>query len=136
MASQSNSWRFSLSSLFWATTVIALGCGFAVIVPVEISHLLIGLIWIIAFGVLTVGLIFGRGDRRAFCIGAFVMVASVWFDIGGRVMQGVHYLFGVLSLGYGVPLQVMLWLDLGVLAALAVANGWLCVRARQFIEHD
>lgn len=117
-------------------TVIALGCGFAVIVPVEISHLLIGLIWMIAFGVLTVGLIFGRGDRRAFCIGAFVVVASVWFDIGGRVMQGVHYLFGVISLGYGVPLQVMLWLDLGVLAALAVANGWLCVRARKFFEND
>jgi hypothetical protein len=136
MASQSNSWRFSLSSLFWATTVIALGCGFAVIVPVEISHLLIGLIWMIAFGVLTVGLIFGRGDRRAFCVGAFVVVASVWFDIGGRVMQGVHYLFGVISFGYGVPLQMMLWLDLGVLAALAVANGWLCVRARQFFEHE
>jgi hypothetical protein len=77
-----------------------------------------------------------RGDRRAFCVGAFVVVASVWFDIGGRVMQGVHYLFGVISLGYGVPLQMMLWLDLGVLAALAVANGWLCVRARQFFEHE
>lgn len=136
MSDVSNGWRFSLSSLFWAMTVIALGCGFAVIVPVEISHLLIGLIWMIAFGVLTVGLIFGRGDRRAFCIGAFVVVASVWFDIGGRVMQGVHYLFGVISLGYGVPLQVMLWLDLGVLAALAVANGWLCVRARKFFEND
>jgi hypothetical protein len=136
MLGTSDRWRFSLSSLFWATTVIALGCGFAVIVPVEISHLLIGLIWMIAFGVLTVGLIFGRGDRRAFCVGAFVVVASVWFDIGGRVMQGVHYLFGVISLGYGVPLQMMLWLDLGVLAALAVANGWLCVRARQFFEHD
>jgi hypothetical protein len=136
MSDASNRWRFSLSSLFWAMTAIALGCGFAVIVPVEISHLLIGLIWMIAFGVLTVGLIFGHGDRRAFCIGAFVVVASVWFDIGGRVMQGVHYLFGVFSLGYGVPLQVMLWLDLGVLAALAVANGWLCVRARRFFETD
>lgn len=134
MPDASNGWRFSLSSLFWAMTVIALGCGFAVIVPVEISHLLIGLIWMIAFGVLTVGLVFGRGDRRAFCIGAFVVVASVWFDIGGRVMQGVHYLFGVISLGYGVPLQVMLWLDLGVLAALAVANGWLCVHASRFFE--
>jgi hypothetical protein len=136
MPDASNGWRFSLSSLLWAMTVIALGCGFAVIVPVEISHLLIGLIWMIAFGVLTVGLIFGRGDRRAFCIGAFVVVASVWFDTGGRVMQGVHYLFGVISLGYGVPLQVMLWLDLGVLAALAVANGWLCVRARGFFDAE
>jgi hypothetical protein len=136
MPGTSDRWRFSLSSLFWTTTVIALGCGFAVIVPEEISHLLIGLIWMIAFGVLTVGLIFGRGDRRAFCVGAFVVVASVWFDIGGRVMQGVHYLFGVISLGYGVPLQMMLWLDLGVLAALAVANGWLCVHARRFFETD
>jgi hypothetical protein len=136
MSGINDGWRFSLSSLFWVMTVIALGCGFAVIVPVEISHLLIGLIWMIAFGVLTVGLIFGRGDRRAFCIGAFVVVASVWFDIGGRVMQGVHYLFGVISLGYGVPREIMLWLDLSVLAALAVANGWLCIKARRFFEAD
>lgn len=136
MSKVANGWRFSLSSLFGATTVIAIGCGFAVIVPVEISHLLIGLIWMIAFGILAVGLIFGRGDRRAFCVGAFVVVASVWFDIGGRVMQGVHYLFGVVSLGYGVPQQMMLWLDLGVLAALAVANGWLCIRARSFFEAE
>jgi hypothetical protein len=136
MPGTSDCWRFSLGSLFWATTVIALGCGFAVIVPVEISHLLIGLMWMIAFGVLTVGLIFGRGDRRAFCVGAFVVVASVWFDIGGRVMQGMHYLFGVISFGYGVPLQMMLWLDLAVLAALAVANGWLCVQSRRFFETD
>jgi hypothetical protein len=128
--------RFSLGSLFGAMTLLAIGCGFAVIVPVELSHLLIGLIWLVAISVLLVGLVFGRGDRRAFCIGAFVVASSVWTDLGGRFMQGVHYLYGVLSAGYGVPLPVMLWLDLGVLAAVAVATGWLCVRARTFFESE
>ncbi len=127
-------WQFSLRELLIATTVLAFGCAFAVVVPVEVSHLLIGLIWIIALSLLIVGLVFSRGDRRAFCIGAFIVASSVWTDIGGRLMQGVHFFYGAFSAGSGVPLPIMLWLDLAVLAALAVANGWLCVKARAYFE--
>jgi hypothetical protein len=126
--------RFSLHFLFVAMTALALGCGFAVLMPVEIGHLLIGLIWIVVLSVLMVGLFFARGDQRAFCIGAFIASASVWTDIGGRYMQGVHYIYQVLTLGYGVSLPLMLWLDLAVLALTAVANGWLCVQARRYFE--
>jgi hypothetical protein len=126
--------QFSLRFLFIAMTALALGCGFAVLMPVEISHLLIGLIWIIALSVLVVGLFFARGDQRAFCIGAFIVSASVWTDIGGRFMQGVHYVYQAFALGYGVSLPLMLWLDVAVLALTAIANGWLCVRARRYFE--
>jgi hypothetical protein len=115
-------------------TALALGCGFAILMPIEISHLLIGLIWIVALSVLTVGLFFARGDQRAFCIGAFIVASSVWTDIGGRFMQGVHYLYEVLSFGQGVALPLMLWLDLAVLALVAIANGWLCMQARRYFE--
>ena len=136
MSTPTGRWQFSLRELLIATTVLAFGCGFAVLVPVEVSHLLIGLIWIIALSLLIVGLVFARGDRRAFCIGAFIVASSVWTDIGGRFMQGVHFLYGVFSAGSGVPLPIMLWLDLAVLAALAVANGWLCVKARAYFESE
>jgi hypothetical protein len=129
-------WQFSLRELLIATTVLAFGCAFAVLVPVEVSHLLIGLIWIIALSLLIVGLVFSRGDRRAFCIGAFIVASSVWTDLGGRFMQGVHFFYGVFAGGSGVPLPIMLWLDLAVLAAVAVANGWLCVKARAYFESE
>jgi hypothetical protein len=128
--------QFSLRFLFVAMTVLALGCGFAVLMPVEISHLLIGLIWIVALSVLVVGLFFARGDQRAFCIGAFIVASSAWTDIGGRFMQGVHYGYGIFTLGYGISLPVLLWLDLVVLALTAVANGWLCVQARRYFERQ
>lgn len=126
--------QFSLRFLFVAMTALAIGCGFAVVMPVAISHLLIGLIWIVALSILAVGLIFARGDQRAFCIGAFIVASSAWTDIGGRYMQGVHYLYELVAVGFSVPLALMLWLDLGVLAATSIANGWLCVRARRYFE--
>lgn len=126
--------QFSLRCLFFVTTVLALGCGFAVLMPVEISHLLIGLIWIIVLSVLAVGLFFARSDQRAFCIGAFIVASSVWTDVGGRFMQGVHYLYQILTPSHGVALPIMLWLDLAMLALTAVANGWLCMQARRYFE--
>lgn len=117
-------------------TLFALLCGVAVFVPIEISHLLIGLFWLIAISVLLMGIIMGRGDRRAFSIGAFVVVSSVWTDLGGRFMLGVHYFYDILSLGQGVPLAAMLWLDLAVLAGTAVGIGWLCLRARAFFKAE
>jgi hypothetical protein len=121
-----------LRFLFIAMTVTALGCSLAVLVPVEVSHLLIGLIWIVATSVLLVGVLFGRDDQRAFCIGASVVVSSMWTSIGGRFMQGVHYSFDLVGLGVWQP--IVLWLDLAVLALAAVLNGWLCVRARAYFE--
>jgi hypothetical protein len=126
--------RFSLRLLFVVMTVLAFGCALAVLMPVEISHLLIGLFWMVALSVLTLGVVFGHGDRRAFCIGALIVGSSVWTNVGGRFMQGMHYLYGIAAAGYGISLPVMLWLDLLVLAVAAVVNGWLCVRARSYLE--
>ena len=132
--SQHSRLRFSLKHLLTAMTVVAFACGFAVLVPVAISHLLIGLFWMAALGVLAVGVLFGHGDRRAFCIGALIVTSSVWTDIGGRYMQGVHYLYDLLVPGNSITLALLLWVDLLVLAATAIANGWVCVQARRYLE--
>lgn len=117
-------------------TLLAVCSAVATIVPVELSHLLIGLFWLVAISLLLVGIVFGRGDRRAFCIGAFVVASSVWTDLGGRFFQGIHFLYSLFSGGSGVPLPVMLWLDFAVLAGVAVLTGWLCVGARSFFESE
>jgi hypothetical protein len=127
-SSPSTPWQFSLRHLFIAMTVLAAGCSLAMLMPVGLSHLVIGLFWMIALSVLTVGVVFGRGDRRAFCIGALIVSSSVWTNVGGRFMQGIHYIYD------GVSLPVMLWLDLGVLSIAALANGWLCVQARRYFD--
>jgi hypothetical protein len=126
--------QFGLGTLFVGMTALAIACVFAAVLPIGISQLLIGLIWIVATSVLLIGIFFDRGDQRAFCIGASVVVSSMWTGIGGRFMQGVHYLIESFPLSGDVSQPIMLWLDLVVLAAVAVLNGWLCIRAREFFE--
>lgn len=119
--------RFSLRTLLIATTIFAFWCALVFLLPVELSQLLIGAIWFIATGWLLIGIIFGQGDRRAFCIGAVLVVSSMWTGVGGQYMHGFHRLFQI-----GGP--VAAWLDLVLIAGTAIANGWFCIWARRFFE--
>ncbi len=119
--------RFSLRTLLIATTLFAFWCALVAQLPVAFSQLLVGAIWFIATGWLVIGIIFGQGDRRAFCIGAVLVVSSMWTGIGGQYMYGFHLLY----LPGGA---VAAWLDLVLIAGTAVANGWFCIWARRFFE--
>ncbi len=112
-------------------TGFAIFFGFAATLPAAFSHTLIGLIWIGASGWLVTGLFFARGDQRAFCIGAAMVVSSMWSRIGGRFMQGM---FDILGLFVALPLTTKAWLDLGLIVVTAIANGYLCIRARHYFE--
>lgn len=124
--------RFSLRTLLRLTGVLAVVCGAAVVLPAGFSQLLVGAAWLAASGWLTIGVIYGRGDARAFSIGAALVVASMWTGLGGRFMQGVHEVQTLLSLEGGRGIAA--WIDLAVLAAAAIANGALCVAARRYYE--
>jgi hypothetical protein len=119
--------RFSLRTLLAATTFFAIWCAFVAIMPLAFSQLLVGAFWFVATGWLVTGVIFARGDRRAFCIGAGLVASSMWTGLGGQYMQAVHSI-----LGFERPLG--LWLDLVVIAATAAANGWCCIWARRFFD--
>ncbi len=119
--------QFSLRTLLIATTFFAFWCALVSQLPVAFSLLLVGAIWFIATGWLVTGIVFGRGDQRAFCIGAVLVVSSMWTGIGGQYMHGFHSLFppsGALAA----------WLDLVLIAGTAAANGWFCIWARRFFE--
>ncbi len=119
--------RFSLRTLLVITTFFAIWCAFVAILPVAFSQLVVGAFWFVATGWLVTGIIFGRGDQRAFCIGAALVASSMWTGLGGQYMQGIHSF-----LDFQQPIGV--WLDLVVIAATAVANGWCCIWARRFFD--
>jgi hypothetical protein len=117
-------------------TAFAILCGFAAAVPAAFSQALIGLIWIAATGWLVTGLFFAQGDQRAFCIGAAIVVSSTWTRIGGRFLQGVFQIFALFFGDIELPGAVTAWLDLGLIAVVAVLNGWFCVYARHYFERQ
>ena len=82
-------WRFSLRTLILAMTLLAVWCWFVSVLPTSFSQILVGLAWIIGTGWLVTGIFFAYGDQRAFCIGAAVVVSSMWTRVGGRFIQGV-----------------------------------------------
>ena len=112
----------------------AVWCALTTALPSAFSQALIGLVWITSTGVIVTGLFFAEGDQRAFCIGASVVVSSMWTRIGGRFLQGVFQIFSLITGGLQLPEAMGLWLDLALIALVAALNGWLCMRARSFFE--
>lgn len=123
-----------MRSLLQVVTIFAVLCGLVVVLPIYISHIILGAIWIAAVGWLVTGVIFAKGDQRAFCIGAGIVIASMWGGVGARFVEGVTRLLVALLGGLSITGHVSLWLDFLLLFATAGANGWLCIRARRYFE--
>jgi hypothetical protein len=96
--------------------------------------LFIGLIWTALAGLLVTGLVFARGDLRAFCIGATIVYASMWTRSGGMLMEGLQQLAGLVLRPLSAPLVLSNWIDLALLTVIAVANGRFCVHAKRYFE--
>ena len=135
----SGTFRFSVRTLFRVTTVLALVCGLGTILPIGVSQIVIGLVWIVVSGWLVAGIVFGRGDARAFCIGAILVATSMWTGLGGRFAGGIQsYLRGIpMSWGessFTDTQGLELWLIHLILAAVAVGNGYSCVLAKRWFD--
>jgi len=131
--------HFSLRALFLVMTAVSLWCGFATVLPGVLSHLLLGGLWLGITGWLLTGLVFARGDTRAFCLGAAVVVSSTWTGMGGQFLEAFRTLGSLLTHGMGLPYSegiasLLLWFKHFALLATAIANGWLCIRARRYFE--
>ncbi len=119
-----------------AMTVFAVLCGMISTLPVAFSQMVAGLLWIIASGWLLTGIVFAKHDQRAFCLGAAVVVSSMWTGIGARFLQGTFDVLSILLGGMSFPRSVKIWLDLLFLSGMAAANGYLCIRARRYFERE
>lgn len=127
--------QFSLRFLFQVMTTLAVVCGAAMILPFWFSQLVVGAIWIVAAAVAITGVVFAKGDQRAFYIGVLVALSSMSFGPGGRFMDGVHSLINAVAPGT-FSREALSWLDLAVLALLAWAMGRLCVFAKHYFERS
>ena len=128
-------YRYSLRTLFRINTILAAVLAAAVIMPSGLNQILNGTVWIGGTSWIVIGLVYARGDRRAFYIGAALVVSSIWTGLGGRYMQGFHQLYGHGRL-IDVSSLLSSWIDLMVIAATAAINGIFCVYARRYFERN
>jgi len=127
--------RFSTRTLLRLTTALAVICGLGTVLPAAMSQIALGALWIVASGWLITGIVFAKGDARAFCIGAAVVATSMWTGIGGGFAGGIRSLLReILFLGW--PSEVETWLIHIALAVAAVGNGYLCILARRYFEWE
>ena len=117
--------RFSLRTMLIGTTAFAVFFALEVLLPNAPSKILVGALWLAVTGWLLTGLVFGRGDQRAFCLGALLVITSMWTGIGGMFMDGFHRLIG------RDFVIVSIYVDFLIICLTAAANGWLCVKARR-----
>ncbi len=133
--------QFSLRTMMLGMTGFALWCGIVAVLPGFLSNMLLGALWLAGSGWLLTGIVFARGDLRAFCIGAAVVVTSTWTGIGGQFLEAFRAL-GLLLLGglvdpySGRMTSMLLWFKHLALFGAALANGYLCIRARRYFERQ
>lgn len=128
-------WQFSMRSMMLGVTVFATMCGLLVVLP-HVTIIALGLALYATVGVLTTGILFGRGNQRAFCIGALTVVLSTWTRTGGGLLGEIVDIFEWFLRDFGVNLHIYVEAALKyfVLIPLAIANGYLCIRARHYFE--
>jgi hypothetical protein len=127
--------QFSLRTLLLGFTLFSLFCGLILTLPAFISQILIGAAWIASAGWLVTGICFAQGDQRAFCIGAFIVIASMWTGVGARFVEGMTSFLAILG-AWTSSGQIARWLELVLLLLAAIANGRLAVRARHYFERE
>lgn len=130
-------WRFSMRTMMLGMTGFAIICGLFSTFP-TLSTMILGAIWLVATGWLLTGIVFAKGDLRAFCIGAAVVVSSTWTGLGGQYLESIIVLVRQFTPSdtYGWPGSLANWLKHFFLLVSAVANGWFCIHARRYFERQ
>lgn len=126
--------RFTLRTLFAVTTSLAIWCAFVAIVPFWMSQMLIGFIWIVAASAVVIGIVYARGTRQTFCIGASIVLASMWTGPGGQLIEGFQQMVELLLGPLQLPRAVEGWTNIAILGGLAAGNGWFAIKARRYFE--
>jgi len=139
LPSQRKEWQFRLRAMMLGMSGFAIFFGVVSIIPTAFTQIALGAFWLVASGWLITGIAFAKNDFRAFCIGATVVATSMWTGLGGRFAQGIQSILrGIpidwITTGHTGTNNIETWLIHFALAATAVANGWLCIRARRYFE--
>ncbi|MCA9259215.1 MAG: hypothetical protein KDA61_08445 [Planctomycetales bacterium] len=104
------------------TTAVAVGLAIATQAPL-LWELAIGALWAAGGSWIALGLLYTRGERQAFYVGAALMYTSMWTGFGGQFVQAMRGVVQVLGGGFQGSRALTSTLDLGLVAGAAYANG-------------
>jgi hypothetical protein len=125
--------QYTLRTLFVLTTAAAVACAVFFTLPAWVSVVVAVCVVISMPGVLTVMLIYGRGNTRAFCIGALfpagVCLSPVVSAYGFALLA--QYLDELLD---ALEPNIAVLVFLNVYFAVVLGNGLLAVGIRRMME--
>ncbi len=125
--------QYTLRTLFVLTTAAAIACAVFFALPAWVSVVVAVCVLISIPGLLTVMLIYGRGNTRAFCIGAL-------FPAGFCLAPAVSAYGFAFSAEYldelidGLEPNIAVLVFLNVYFAVVLGNGLLAVGVRRMME--
>jgi len=125
--------QFTLSQLIVLMTLVAVFCASAISVPGWLSMILAGCFAILLPMAFTVGIVYGRGYQRTFCMGALFPSGIVGFQ--GLSVFGL-FLYRPTRLGGDFDSEARLWVWVFLLAVcgVSIAFGLLAMGLRWMIE--
>ena len=124
--------QFSLKTQLWVVTGIAVLLGIGVSLPLKIVAIVVASVLAILPAALTTGLVYGRDDVRAFCIGGLFPagVAVRGLYLGGMAGANRDMLGGLAG-----NLEGLLTMALTLIPVLVatIGSGFLCVWIRRVL---
>jgi len=129
--------RFSLRTLLRIMTGLAILFGLATVLGINLGPLFVQIVWLVATGWLVTGLFYARGDQRAFCIGAIIIVSSKWLGADSRFWFVMADTLTDATDTLGIPRgPVIECVYFAFILAVATCNGYLCILARRYFERE
>jgi len=125
--------QFSILQLIVLTAVVAVFCAATISVPVWLSVILSGCVAVLLPMLVTVGVVYGQGDLRTFCIGAlFPSGLAGWRAFGYSDVMIYRYLG--FSSGGSPNAHLWIWAGLLVVAIASALFGLIAIWLRRAIE--
>jgi len=125
--------QYSVRALFGLTTAVAIACAIFFALPTWVGGLTTVCVIISMPGVLTIIVIYGRGNTRAFGIGALFPASILLLPFE------MYYVFEILGPPLedvldGVEPRIVFLMFLNIYFAVVLGNGYLAVCVRRWLE--
>jgi hypothetical protein len=123
--------------MFWLTTAVAIACAIYFTMPDWVGGLTAACVVISMPGVLTIVVVYGRGNTRAFGIGALFPASVCLFPFFSYFLSyhGVRFLGEMLEYLFdGVDPRILFLIFLNVYFAIVLGNGLLAVCVRRWLQ--
>jgi hypothetical protein len=125
--------QFGLRAMFGLTTAVAIACAIFFALPYWVGGLTTAMVIISMPGVLTIVVVYGRGNTRAFGIGALFPASVCLFPFVSY--YGVYFLGDMLEDVFDdIEPRILFLIFLNVYFTVVLGNGFLAVCMRRWLQ--